>query len=207
MFCTRCGSTVDGSFCSRCGTPVAGAPQAPPPPAFTPGYPPPPPAYSAPVLRLDYATWGTRALGYIIDTLFVLVIFIPLLVVLGVMVGSGAIMHHATPFRTPFDSGGFCCLLALFPIAGLLVGLWNKVYLVSTRGASIGQGMMHLRVVNGQGQLVSMGTAALRLVAHSGMGFVPFLSFIDLLWPLWDDHRQTLHDKIANTYVINAPER
>ena len=115
-------------------------------------------------------------------------------------------LHHATRLGGhPFGGSSACCAIALFPLAGLLVGLWNKVYLVSKTGSSLGQGAMRIMVVNAQGQLVSQGTALLRLVTHTAMGFVPFLSFIDLLWPLWDDRRQTLHDKVANTYVVNRP--
>ncbi len=32
-------------------------------------------------------------------------------------------------------------------------------------------------------------------------GFYPL---IDCLWPLWDDDRQTLHDKIAETRVVRS---
>ena len=30
----------------------------------------------------------------------------------------------------------------------------------------------------------------------------PLLILVDLLWPLWDARRQTLHDKIAGTVVL-----
>jgi hypothetical protein len=52
----------------------------------------------------------------------------------------------------------------------------------------------------------SQSTAFIRLLAQAGMGFVPFLPLLDLLWPLWDDHRQTLHDKAVGCYVINNPQ-
>ena len=28
---------------------------------------------------------------------------------------------------------------------------------------------------------------------------------VDNLWPLWDDDNQTLHDKVASTYVVYVP--
>jgi len=191
MFCTRCGSPADGSFCPRCGAPVGAA------------APPLPPPLPAPGLRFDYASWGSRAVGYILDRLLVALLIIPLALLFVLFAGASHLMspfawHHGPP-------AGFCCVLGVFPVAGLLVGLWNKVYLVSKRGSSLGQGAMDIMVVDAQGRLVSQGTALLRLVAHTAMGFVPFLSMIDLLWPLWDDRRQTLHDKVANTYVIRRP--
>jgi uncharacterized RDD family membrane protein YckC len=33
------------------------------------------------------------------------------------------------------------------------------------------------------------------------------VSILDLLWPLWDDKRQALHDKIAGTNVVVQPRR
>jgi uncharacterized RDD family membrane protein YckC len=97
-------------------------------------------------------------------------------------------------------------MIILFPVATLLVGLYNRVYLISQRGYSIGQGIVKVKVVDASGRLLSMGTAFVRLLAQAGMGFVPFLPLLDLLWPLWDERRQTLHDKAVGCYVINQPQ-
>jgi uncharacterized RDD family membrane protein YckC len=100
---------------------------------------------------------------------------------------------------------GCCCLLAVFPVATLLVGLYNRVYLVSQRGFSVGQGIVKVKVVDANGQLLSQGTAFIRLLAQAGLGFIPILGILDLLWPLWDLQRQTLHDKAVGSFVINNP--
>jgi uncharacterized RDD family membrane protein YckC len=222
MFCVKCGAQVTGSFCTHCGAPAAPPrppqPQppaaAPPPPPYAPppAYAPPPPpapspAYAPPVPAapvFEYATWGTRVLGYLVDSLLVGVLAGVLfalattvfggLGVLGGSLGSDTLSH--------IGATGCCCLLSIFPAAMLLVGLWNKVYLVAQRGASIGQGLMKIRVVNAQGQLLTQGAALLRLLAHVGLSFVPLGGLIDLLWPLWDERRQTLHDKAVGCYVI-----
>jgi len=96
-------------------------------------------------------------------------------------------------------------VLALVPPASLLVGLWNKAYLVSKRGCSVGQGVMKIKVVDAQGHLLTIGQAVLRLLAHVGLSFVPVVGLVDLLWPLWDERRQTLHDKAVGSYVITNP--
>ena len=98
-----------------------------------------------------------------------------------------------------------CFVLLLFPLATFLIGLYNRVYLVSQRGYSIGQGVVKVKVVDANGALLSQGTALIRLLAQAGMGLVPVLPFLDLLWPLWDERRQTLHDKVVNCYVVNDP--
>ena len=151
---------------------------------------------------MDYATWANRAIGYIIDSLLVGGAMLALYLVLGGMMTALAGLggRHA--------AGGMCCLfIVLFPLATLLVGLYNRVYLVSQRGYSIGQGVVRVKVVDAGGHLLSQGTAFIRLLAHAGMGLIPFLPLLDLLWPLWDEKRQTLHDKAVGCYVINNPQR
>jgi len=150
---------------------------------------------------MDYATWANRAIGYLIDSLLVgAVMFVLYLVLGGMLAAIAGLGGHGA-------AGGMCCLMIiLFPVATLLVGLYNRVYLVSQRGFSIGQGVVKVKVVDAYGRLLSQGTALLRLVVQAALGFVPFLPVLDLLWPLWDERRQTLHDKAVNCYVINNPQ-
>jgi len=124
-------------------------------------------------------------------------------VVFGSLAGIGGAMRSEG--FSNFGGGGCCCALILLPLASLLVGLWNKAYLVSQRGYSIGQGVVKIRVVTAQGQLLTFGQAVLRLLAHVGLSFIPVLGIIDLLWPLWDERRQTLHDKAVGSYVVTNP--
>jgi uncharacterized RDD family membrane protein YckC len=173
------------------------APDAPPVYAAPPAYVAPPGA--APVM--DYATWANRAIGYIIDSLLVGGAMVILYAVL-----AGVLATLARGLGSD-AAGSMCCVsLLIFPLATLLVGLYNRVYLVSTRGYSIGQGVVKVKVVDAGGRLLSQGSALIRLLAQAGMGLVPFLPLLDLLWPLWDQRRQTLHDKAVGCYVINNPQ-
>jgi len=148
---------------------------------------------------MDYAQWGNRALGAIIDSLLVAVAMVVLYFVFTSLTLVASTASHGL-------GSGMCCLyVALMPVATLLAGLYNKVYLVSQRGYSIGQGMMKLKVVDANGNLLSQGTALIRLLAQAGLSLIPLAGIIDLLWPLWDERRQTLHDKAVSCYVINNP--
>jgi uncharacterized RDD family membrane protein YckC len=206
VFCAKCGSSLrdDAAFCASCGAPVAGVgPSVPPtftpfPPSPTPyAQPAPPPAFGA------YASWGDRAIGYIIDSLFVGAAMFILFLVLGGVFGSLAAMGG----ESSGVAGSMCCMMiVMFPIATLLVGLYNRVYLVSLRGYSIGQGVMKLKTIDANGQLLTQGNALIRLLAQAALGFIPFLGMLDLLWPLWDDRRQTLHDKAVGSFVIHNPD-
>jgi uncharacterized RDD family membrane protein YckC len=148
---------------------------------------------------MDYATWATRAAGYLIDAVLIGIVMVIFWAAAGSILTGLASLSGSDNF-----GGGVCCMaILLFPISSLLVGLYNRVYLVSQRGASIGQGIVHVKVVDGQGRLLSQGTAFIRLLAQVAMGFVPVLPILDMLWPLWDERRQTLHDKAVGCYVIN----
>jgi uncharacterized RDD family membrane protein YckC len=50
-------------------------------------------------------------------------------------------------------------------------------------------------------QLIYIGTSLLSLVPGIGAASV-IIKMLNLLWPLWDDKRQALHDKIAATNVV-----
>lgn len=187
MFCASCGTTLQAgaAFCPSCGTPQPVAvPAAAYPVVFASGY----------------ASWGTRAIGFIVDSLLVGVVMCVLYFVLaGVVTSMSAFVGHGA-------AGGVCCMFVLlFPLATLLVGLYNGVYLISQRGYSIGQGLVNIKVVDAAGNLLTQGSAVIRLLVRAAMGFVPILPVLDLLWPLWDVRGQTLHDKAVNCYVVNNP--
>ncbi len=149
-------------------------------------------------LGATYASWGDRVIGYLIDSVLV---GVGMAILYGI---AGAFLAMVSGLGGHDLAGGMCCMLILlFPIASLLVGVFNRVYLVSTRGASIGQGIMRLKVVDTNGNLLTMGTAFIRLLAQVGLSFVPVVGpLLDLLWPLWDERRQTLHDKAVGSYVL-----
>ncbi len=199
MFCSNCGSTIpEGSaFCPVCGNPAGGTGGNRP---LSPQPQPAAGAYVATTVVWDYATWGTRAIGYLIDGVLVGGVMLVLWLI------AGSILTGIARLGGENAAGGMCCMvLLLFPVATLLVGLYNRVYLIAQRGASIGQGIMKIKTVDANGQLLTQGTAALRLLAQIGLGLVPLLPVLDLLWPLLDERRQTLHDKAVGSYVINNP--
>ncbi len=160
--------------------------------AGTPGPPLPPGA--------TYAQWADRVVGYLIDMCLVGAgMFLLYFVV-------GSLLAMLSGLGSNAASGMCCMMIVLFPLATLLVGIYNSVYLVAQRGASIGQGVMKLKVVDINGNLLTMGTAAIRLLARVALSFVPMVGpLLDLLWPLWDEKRQTLHDKAVGSFVLKMP--
>ena len=200
IYCAKCGASMNEgtAFCQSCGSPQT--PVATPMQAAAWPQPPAPGARPPSVFDAGYATWGNRVVGFLIDALLIGAGMAVLYLVLGtVLAGIAGVGGHGA-------ANGMCCmLLLLFPVATLLVGFYNSVYLIAQRGFSIGQGVVKVKVVDAYGNLLTQGTAFVRLLARVGLGFVPFGSLLDMLWPLWDDRRQTLHDKAVGCYVVNNP--
>lgn len=157
---------------------------------------------------LNYAVWADRALAALVDGALVFAAIIVLYIIIAIIggVGSAALGAISEDAGGLFASGACCTFFVLPPLATLLVSLYNKIYLIGTRGYSIGQGVMNLKVVMGDGGAVPMNTSIIRFLVQFGLGIVPFVGWIlvllDLLWPLWDEQRQTLHDKAVGTFVV-----
>ncbi|HEV7905855.1 MAG TPA: RDD family protein [Pyrinomonadaceae bacterium] len=229
-FCVSCGATLapaPGSW--RAGTeelqspPTGGTgssstPSGSPSSSYIPN--PAPPVYSAPQPssmyaqpagipgvygQLRYAEWIDRVVAALIDgALTSALVFILFFVIFALTAAGAGIGGDDNPLPALI----FCIGMPITFVAAFGLGLFNKVWLVSKRGASIGQGVMKLKVVEAAGNIPSIGTLLLRLLVQVGMGFIPMINIVlvalDLLWPLWDEQKQTLHDKAAGTFVIKT---
>jgi uncharacterized RDD family membrane protein YckC len=80
--------------------------------------------------------------------------------------------------------------------------IWNVCIKQGRTGATIGKGVLAIRLVNEQGQPIGAGMSFLRQLVHILDGFC----YIGYLWPLWDAKNQTFADKIMNTVVVNAAQ-
>ncbi|MEV0717044.1 RDD family protein, partial [Asanoa sp. NPDC050611] len=95
---------------------------------------------------------------------------------------------------------------ALFLLQFVLIYLYFVEYHLRT-GQTVGKRVMSLRVQPIQPErALDRGILARRfLVQFVAGGFVPFFSWIDGLWQLWDKPlAQTLHDKAAETVVAKV---
>lgn len=85
-------------------------------------------------------------------------------------------------------------------LASVAVGI---AYYVSLEGGPTGQTLgkrvLGIKVVRTSGGPLGGGVAFLRYLGHIPSSLVFGLGY---LWMLWDDERQTWHDKIAATVVV-----
>jgi uncharacterized RDD family membrane protein YckC len=186
------------------------------------GYPPGPPgAYPAPSpdsryggnggygeLGVPYAGWGTRLGGYLIDV----VIFIPVLVVLYI-----AFRHtHALDVHLMTRRNGSNTRRSISLLSPLITGVAFIVYATvlcgGARGQTVGMMAVGVRVVRAEGHdVLGYGRALWRAFVEQFLRILGTVTFIlgivwllDMLFPLWDKKRQTLHDKLAKTVVIRV---
>jgi uncharacterized RDD family membrane protein YckC len=188
------------------------APPPPPPPSGPPAFPAQgqapgggPPAYGTSA-QAPYATWGIRVGGYLIDT----VIFLVVLVVLFVLFRHSNTLevHLMTRRKNGTQRRHFSTVP--FLITGVLYIIYGTVLCGSSRGQTVGMMAVGVRAVR-EGSLGTLGygRALARAVVEGVLRLVDLLFFLlglvwllDMLFPLWDKKRQTLHDKVAGSVVL-----
>jgi len=110
---------------------------------------------------------------------------------------------------------GATLLDALFIVVTIGIGWIVNWFLMARQGErngmTLGKQVVGQRVVREDGQPVEIGLAILRefvvrtlLFGVVGSFFLGIPGLLDVLWPLWDDKNQTLHDKLVSTYVVDA---
>jgi uncharacterized RDD family membrane protein YckC len=192
----------------------AAAPAAAPPPPVAPpppdsdgaskgfGFNPPPQGtFSTPSfggdLAVPYASWGRRVGGYVIDAILYLVVD----GILDKAIKKGARLH------VTMHSGGVVHRHTISVdaiVISLVVSLVYATILIgSRRGQTVGMMLVNVRARRDEGHAtVGYGKAFLRSLIEVIFRLTVILGIIDLLFPLWDSKRQTLHDKIVGTVVL-----
>ncbi len=105
--------------------------------------------------------------------------------------------------------------LAIITLIQLALGFVYNVGFLMWKQATPGKLVVGLRVrLRDRPGPMPIGTVLLRWAGQFGVGIVGlvpvlgFLTFIytllDYLWPLWDDKKQAIHDKIAKTNVVRV---
>jgi uncharacterized RDD family membrane protein YckC len=175
------------------------------------------------------ASYGQRVGAWVLDALILLVVvgllasyWIGQLVRWYVTFLDG-VMNDAAAGGTPtFDQASITAEITgyVLPISLItfVVTVLYQVVFLTLKGATPGKMAVGISVrlrsrpgtltlldaVKRQG--VYVATSALYLVPL--VGFISmFVKLLDVLWPLWDDNRQALHDKIAGTNVVVRPHK
>jgi uncharacterized RDD family membrane protein YckC len=176
---------------SQFGTGGAAGPAPIPPPAAAPV-----PAPTA-TLELEPAGRGTRLLAQLIDGLTSCITLLPgaALMFAGVSGGNK---------QSPLALAG----IAVMGLCGLAL-LIVQIYLLTTRGQTIGKKLMDVRIVNfdDESNPGFVKVFLLRILVNGLIGAVPIVglvySLVDICFIFRDD-RRCIHDLIAGTKVVKA---
>ena len=163
-----------------------------------------PPGYGRP--QADYASWLSRAGALILDGLFGLLLFIPAGIAFGVTFGTADTTTNLDGTTEVTNlNGGLLALAAALAFAAALVGIWNQGWRQGAKGWSWGKQVVGIKLVSeATGQPPGGGLGLGRLFLRSLLGIVPFYTIVTYLFPLWDEKKQTIDDKILSTLVVRA---
>jgi uncharacterized RDD family membrane protein YckC len=188
----------------------SGAPQFPSaPPQGVGSYPPPPPPLppESGQNASIFAGWGIRVGGYLID--FVIFAAVTLVLVL-LMRHNHTLEVHYMMKRGTDRRRSFSALP--FIISGLLYVVYGTVLCGSRRGQTVGMMAVGIRAVrDGTHERLGYARAAIRAVAEGVLRLFELLNpilvliwLLDVLFPIWDKKRQTLHDKVGRSVVLRG---
>lgn len=157
--------------------------------------------YAAPAARIeetfavageaDKASRGTRLAAYLVDALIVGLFFIPVYIP----------YFDQDPSNAP---GMFAGLSALVGLALVIVNF----VMLHRSGQTIAKRWFGIRIVRKDGSRAGLGRIfALRMLVPGIISAIPLVgavfTLVDALFIFADD-RRTLHDRIADTIVVNA---
>jgi uncharacterized RDD family membrane protein YckC len=145
--------------------------------------------------------------GYLID----LLIFLPVLVVLAVLLRHTHVLQVHFVERRHGTTRRSLSLLS-FIITGVLFLIYATLMVGGPRGQTVGMMAVGVRAVReGTTDVVGYGAALGRALVEQILRLLGAASIIlgvvwlvDMLFPLWDKKRQTLHDKVAKTVVLRV---
>jgi len=180
--CPACGLTQPaGDCCSDCGVIYARwherqkqtAPSAP-----------------ATEKPLEYAGFWVRLVAYLIDSLIIGAVQLVLTLVLTFTVG----------LLGDFGEQGEAAMGMIVSLFSVVLGLGYAVFFTGHCGQTPGKMALRIKVIHVDGSQISYGRAALREIPAKFISGI--LLGIGYLMVAFDDKKQGLHDRIANTFVI-----
>jgi uncharacterized RDD family membrane protein YckC len=96
-------------------------------------------------------------------------------------------------------------------IIGFIVNFFLMGREGERNGQTLGKQLCNIRVIKEDGTPVTAGFAVLRdfvvkglLFGTVGSFFLGIPTLLNVLWPLWDERNQALHDKMLSAYVVKG---
>jgi uncharacterized RDD family membrane protein YckC len=157
------------------------------------------------------ASYGSRVAALLLDGLFGFVAYLPALIAMITVFTTADTSTDAEGTTTIQNvNGGLVALAVLLGLAAFCFQVWNMGWRQGAQGWSWGKQILGIKLVKeATGEPPGGWTGIARLLLRNVLGSVTWgiYSILTLLWPLWDDKRQTLDDKILSTLVVQAAKK
>lgn len=158
-------------------------------------------AYGAP--PSPYANYGARVGGWLIDWVITSVVGSLVLIPIHAVHEAGSTVSggsHSQPALGVTITNQGAILFVLFVI------IYTTAFTGSPRGQTPGMMAVHARAVDANsGAPIGYARALARVVVEYLLFALLLAPWVfDMVLPLWDPRRQTLHDKITTTVVIKT---
>jgi uncharacterized RDD family membrane protein YckC len=141
----------------------------------------------------NYATFGQRFLAYLIDSILMAVIFIPVGLILGVVLAASGLENDEMLTAAASLFINFLSLIATwFYFAILESSVWQ---------ATLGKKIFGIRVTDLSGNRIGFGTATGR---HFGKILSSLICVIGFIMAAFTEKKQALHDILASTLVVSG---
>lgn len=176
-------------------------PMPPPPAPIIPPQPPQPISVVS-TTGTNYADFGKRLVAGLIDSVIIglaaFAIRVPFIFITGFSLGTSSSLNGYNPQNpmTPIFS-------AIQQLITVGVSLSYPIYFIGRRGQTPGKMAMKIKVLRiDQKEPPGYMTAFVREVVGKFLSSVVLC--LGYFWMLWDDKKQTWHDKIAKTVVMGV---
>lgn len=185
------------------------------PPAAGPHIPIAPSVWVTPVRR-EYATWWSRVGANLVDSFIIMAPIAILAFVVYWLVDGGSITlnEDLELVEGSFDGGQIAILIVALIAAGIYGLGYAPFWMARTNGQTIGKQVAKIRVIRVDGQPIGFWFAAAREIGLKGFAVgiagqltVGIATFVNYLWPLWDDENRAVHDIVIKTRVVRVIEQ
>lgn len=171
------------------------------------------PTFTAPALvtsDLELASLGSRLGAAVIDRLIAMICMVPGLALMGpaFMTLVIAASRGEEPSFEEFSAAGLA-LGAFVAALGWLIQFAVQLWMLTTRGQSIGKRLLNIRIVlfENNGKPGFLHAWLLRNFVPGIIGLVPYLGFMFMIVDIcfiFGNQRRCIHDHIAGTKVVKA---
>ena len=154
---------------------------------------------------------GRRLGGRVLDLLLLLPVFVLLLTIALLIFGPrfGPLFPNEPtyPSSAPVPTPGFVWLYLTVFVCAFITGLVMLAYetiAVAKFGRTLGMFWVRVQPLRVSGGTLGWGRAFGRAAIFWLARCFGWIGLLDPLWCLWDDKRQCLHDKVADSIVVNS---